>query len=191
MNNSNVPVQSLKTLAISIISAILLASFILIAVVGPAEYGIDPTGLGKALGLSVLAKPQQQQQQQQQFLQKNTKTAVSCPTGQQLADWLDVVIITVPPKSGLEYKFHVKETAELAYTWTTNGAKLHFDFHGEPSGDKTGYFKSFKETTDNKSKGILKAPFTGSHGWYWENKTQTPVQVTLKTKGQYTVIGLI
>ncbi len=187
MNNSNIPVQSLKTLMISMISAIVLASFILIAVVGPAEYGIDPTGLGKALGLSVLAKPEQQQK----ILQQPTKTAVSCPTGQQIADWLDVVVITVPPQSGLEYKFHVKETAELAYTWTTNGAKLHFDFHGEPSGDTTGYFKSFKETTDNQSKGKLKAPFTGSHGWYWENRTQVPVQVTLKTKGQYTVIGLI
>ncbi len=181
MNNSNVPVQSLTTLIISMISAIVLAFIILVAVVGPAEYGIDPTGLGKALGLTVLAPTQQQ----------GAKSAVSCPTGQQLADWQNVVVITVPAGSGLEYKFHVKEKAELAYAWKTDGAKLHFDFHGEPIGDTTGYFKSFKETTDNQSNGVLKAPFTGSHGWYWENNTQTPVRVTLKTKGQYTVKGLM
>ena len=186
MNNSNVPVQSLKTLIISIISATLLASFILVAVIGPAEYGIDPTGLGKALGLTVLSKPQQQERPQQA-----AKSAISCPTGQQLTEWMDVVVITVPARSGLEYKFHVQEKAELVYAWSTNGTKLHFDFHGEPSGDTTGYFKSFKETTDNQSSGVLTAPFTGSHGWYWENNTQTPVRVTLKTKGQYTIKGLM
>ncbi len=184
MNNSNVPVQSLKTLMISVFSAVLLAIFILVAVVGPAEYGIDPTGFGKALGLTALATPQQQEQQ-------NAQSAVSCPTGQQLADWMDVVIITIPAGTGLEYKFHVKEKAELTYAWKTDGAKLHFDFHGEPAGDTTGYFKSFKETTNNQSTGVLKAPFTGSHGWYWENNTQTPVRVTLKTRGQYTIKGLM
>lgn len=163
------------------ISAVFLALFILVAVVGPAEFGIDPTGLGKAMDLTVLAKP----------LKPDAKTVVSCPTGEQLGDWLDVVVITVPAASGLEYKFHLKENAELAYTWTTDGAKLYFDFHGEPLGDTTGYFQSFKETTESKSDGVLIAPFTGSHGWYWENKTQTPVRVTLKTKGQYTVKGLL
>ncbi len=187
MNNSNVPVQSLKTLMISVFSAVLLAVFILVAVVGPAEYGVDPTGLGKTLGLTALATPQQQEQPQQQ----DVKSAVSCPTGQQIADWMDIVMITIPAGSGLEYKFHVKEKAELVYDWKTDGAKLHFDFHGEPAGDTTGYFKSFKETTNNQSTGVLNAPFTGSHGWYWENNTQTPVRVTLKTRGQYTVKGLM
>ena len=181
MNDTNVPVQSLKTLIISTISAIFLALFILLTVVGPAEYGIDPTGLGKAMGLTVLAKP----------LQQDAKTAVSCPTGKQLDEWLDVVVITVPADSGLEYKFHLKQNAELGYAWTTDGAKLYFDFHGEPVGDTTGYFKSFKETTDSQSEGVLIAPFTGTHGWYWENNTQTPVQVTLKTKGKYRVKGLM
>ncbi len=181
MNNSNVPVQSLKTLIISIISAVMLAFFILISIVGPAEFGIDPTGLGKAMGLTVLAKP----------LQQDAKTAVLCPSGEQIGDWLDIVVITVPAASGLEYKFHVKQNAELEYAWTTDDAKLYFDFHGEPTGDTSGYFKSYKETTDSQSNGVLTAPFAGSHGWYWENKTQTPVRITLKTKGQYLVKGLM
>ncbi len=181
MNDSNVPVQSLKMLIISTISAILLAFIILITIVGPAEFGIDPTGLGKAMGLTVLAKP----------LKQDTKEKLSCPPGEPLEGWLDVVVINVPAASGLEYKFHLKQNAELTYAWTTDGAKLYFDFHGEPAGDTTGYFKSFKETTDSQSNGVLTAPFTGSHGWYWENKTQIPVQITLKTKGQYTVKGLM
>ncbi|MEE9356112.1 MAG: hypothetical protein V3U75_11030 [Methylococcaceae bacterium] len=182
MYDSNVPVQSLKTLSISMICAVLLAFMILVVVVGPAEYGIDPTGLGKKMGLTVLAKPLQQQE---------AKKAVACPTGEQIENWSDVVIITVPPASGLEYKFQLQQDAELTYTWSTDGGELYFDFHGEPAGDTSGYFKSYKETTDSQSKGTLAAPFTGIHGWYWENKSQNPVQVTLKTKGQYQIKGLI
>ncbi len=164
------------------ISAVGLALFILVAIVGPAEFGIDPTGLGKQLGLTVLAQSVQEE---------NTKIAVVCPTGEQSSDWLDVVVITVPADSGLEYKFILKDNAEISYAWETDGAALYFDFHGEPAGDKTGYFKSFVEATENQSKGTLKVPFAGSHGWYWENKTQNPVKVILKTKGQYTIKGLI
>ncbi|MCK5664266.1 MAG: hypothetical protein KAI17_12315 [Thiotrichaceae bacterium] len=182
MSNVNVPVQSLKTLIISMICAVFLAFFILLAFIGPAEYGIDPTGLGKALGLTKLAKPAQQQK---------TKAVVSCPTGEQLASWQDIVLITVPAKSGLEYKFYLKQDAEIAYQWTTDGTSLYFDFHGEPAGDKTGYFKSYRETTNRQSEGVLTVPFTGTHGWYWKNDSNNAVRITLKTKGQYKIKGLI
>ncbi len=163
------------------ISAIVLAAFILVAIVGPAEYGIDPTGIGKELGLTVLAKPEQQ----------NAKSVISCPTGTKSGEWQDIVIITIPAGSGLEYKLDVKKDSDLAYEWSSDGTKLYFDFHGEPAGDTTGYFKSFKESTDSQSEGILNVPFSGTHGWYWENKTDMPVRVTLKTRGDYKVKGLM
>ncbi|NOR80811.1 MAG: hypothetical protein GQ529_08265 [Methyloprofundus sp.] len=181
MNEINVPVQSLKTLIISMIFAVLLAFFILLAFVGPAEYAIDPTGLGKALGLTALAKP----------VQQNTKTVVACPVGEQLAIWQDIVMITVPAKSGLEYKFYINQGAEIAYQWTADGTDLYFDFHGEPAGNKTGYFKSYRETTASQSEGTLVAPFTGTHGWYWKNESDNAVRITLKTKGLYKIKGLI
>lgn len=181
MNDENVPVQSLKTLIISMICAVLLAFFILIAFVGPAEYAIDPTGLGKALGITALAEPAQQ----------TAKTVVSCPVGEQLASWQDIVMISIPRQSGLEYKFYVNQDAEIAYQWTTDSTEMYFDFHGEPAGDKTGYFQSYRETTASQSDGVLTAPFTGTHGWYWKNDTDRIVTVTLKTKGQYKIKGLI
>ena len=181
MNNVNVPVQTLKTLIISMICAVLLAFFILLAFVGPAEYAIDPTGLGKALGLTKLAKPARQ----------NAKSVISCPVGKQLAVWQDIVIITVPAKSGLEYKFYLKQGAEIGYEWTSDSSGLYFDFHGEPAGDKTGYFKSYRETTASQSDGVLSVPFTGTHGWYWKNDSNNAVRITLKTKGQYKIKGLI
>ncbi|WAK00284.1 hypothetical protein [Methylobacter sp. YRD-M1] len=81
--------------------------------------------------------------------------------------------------------------ASLEYSWTTDGAKLYFDFHGEPQGDRTSHFKSFKESTDNRSSGTLTAPFEGPHDWYWENKTSSPVTIILNTKGSYRVLGLM
>jgi len=181
MNEVTIPVQSLKTLIISMISAVLLAFFVLVAFIGPAEYGIDPTGLGKSLGLTVLAQP----------IQESVKKVESCPTGEQLASWQDIVKITIPAKSGLEYKFYLQKNAEIAYAWNTDQGLLYYDFHGEPAGDKSGYFKSYRETTSSESEGVLTAPFNGTHGWYWKNDTNKAVQVTLKTKGQYKIKGLI
>ncbi len=183
MSDSNIPVHSTKTLIISAISALSLAVLLLITVIGPAEFGIDPTGLGKAMGLTVLASSATSNQ--------TIKTTTICPSGEQLADWQDIVVITVPAESGLEYKFNIEKDAALNYSWSTDGPELYFDFHGEPRGDVTGFFESFKEASDKQSQGILKAPFNGVHGWYWENRTKQPVRVTLKTKGQYTVKGLI
>ena len=181
MNEAKIPVQSLTTLIISMISAILLALFVLVAFVGPAEYGIDPTGLGKSLGLTALAQP----------LQQSAKKVESCPTGEQLTAWQDIVIITIPAKSGLEYKFYLQKNAEISYQWASGGSALYYDFHGEPAGDKTGYFKSYRETTASEAEGILMAPFSGTHGWYWKNDTNRAVKVTLKTKGLYKIKGLI
>ena len=181
MNEEKIPVQSLKTLIISMVFAVVLAFFVLVAFVGPAEYGIDPTGLGKSLGLTALAQP----------LQHSVKKVESCPTGEELAGWQDIVKITIPAKSGLEYKFYLQKNAEISYEWSSDGSALYYDFHGEPAGDKTGYFKSYRETTASVAEGVLIAPFSGTHGWYWRNDTKRAVQVTLKTKGQYKIKGLI
>ena len=210
MNDINPPVPSLKSLIIASIFATLLATLILISAVLPAEYGIDPTGLGKMMGLTALSAqtkatsqplaitcpvlpPQAAEVSSQD--QKQAANQASDSTGttqkQPQPQWQDSVKIMVPAGKGLEYKFHLLKGAALEYSWATDGAKLYFDFHGEPKGDKTGYFKSFKESTDNQSNGTLTAPFEGPHGWYWENKTREPVTIILNTKGSYRILGLM
>ncbi|MGR9036748.1 MAG: hypothetical protein ACU83O_09185 [Gammaproteobacteria bacterium] len=175
----------------------------------PAEYGVDPTGFGENLGLTVLSSQSKESQPlaitlpvsilqtiettcpDQTNGANNPANAVQKDQKIQPLQRIDSVMIIVPPKQGLEYKFHLSKGASLEYSWTTDGTKLYFDFHGEPKGDKTGYFKSFKESTDNQSSGDLTAPFEGSHGWYWENKTRFPVTIVLNTKGSYRILGLI
>jgi len=102
----------------------------------------------------------------------------------------DSISITIPARGDKEYKFHLAKGASLEYAWQTNGEKLFFDFHGEPTGDTTGYFKSFKKSTDRQSSGSLITSFEGTHGWYWKNNNPSPVIITLKTKGEYQRLDL-
>lgn len=96
--------------------------------------------------------------------------------------WEDSISIIIPAKGSKEHKLNLKKGATLEYLWKTNGEKLFFDFHGEPKGDTTGYFKSYKKNTDSQSSGSLITPFEGTHGWYWRNNTTSPVTIILKTK---------
>ena len=115
--------------------------------------------------------------------------AVSTDAFQQSA-WKDTIDIIIPARGDKEYKFFLAKGAKLEYSWNTNGAELFYDFHGEPAGDKTGYFKSFKKNTASQSSGVLVTSFAGTHGWYWKNNTSSTVLVVLKANGNYQLKGL-
>jgi hydrogenase/urease accessory protein HupE len=67
--------------------------------------------------------------------------------------WQDELTIIIPAKSGKEHKFWLEKDKNLEYLWESNGTKLYYDFHGEPSSDTTGYFKSYKEGTSSRVNG--------------------------------------
>ena len=100
-------------------------------------------------------------------------------------DWKDTITVIIPARGDKEYKLYLPDGARLKYLWETNGEKLFYDFHGEPAGDTTGYFKSFRKNTESKSNGTLIASFEGTHGWYWRNNTSSAVKVILKVNGDY------
>lgn len=102
----------------------------------------------------------------------------------------DSIAITIPARGDKEYKLHLAKGATLEYAWQTDGAELFFDFHGEPKGDTSGYFKSYKKSTDNQANGSLVTAFEGTHGWYWKNSSQYPVDIILQTRGAYQRLDL-
>ena len=114
--------------------------------------------------------------------------ATGIPGESQPSQWKDSITITIPARSGKEYKFQLVKGALLEYSWKTDSKKLYYDFHGEPKGDTTGYFESFKNSTDSQSSGSIAAPFEGTIGWYWENKSPLPVNVVLQTRGTYQMV---
>ncbi len=169
---------SSKTLIKASSTALLLAAITLMTVILPAEYNIDPSGVGKALGLTVLAGNDEIAQP----VQSEDEIAVR--------DSFEAINVTVPAGKGVEYKFSMPQYAKMTYEWITDGTPLFFDLHGEPEGDTTGYFESYAISTSTEMKGSFTVPFAGSHGWYWRNYSGEPVVVKLYVKGQYAVIGL-
>ncbi len=180
MDSTNLSVQSNKTLIKASLIALIIAVIALVTLILPAEYNIDPTGIGKATGLTQLAttKPAQVEQTSQ-------STA-----SQQLAHRSDTINIDIPAGRGVEYKFYLPQFGKMSYNWATETGQLYFDFHGEPQGDTTGFYESFTIATSKQMEGSLTTPFAGSHGWYWRNDTNSVIRVKLTTSGAYNIIGL-
>ena len=172
---------STKTLVKASIAATVVAAIALVTFILPAEYNIDPTGIGQKLGLTTLA------QANESDVVVSTNNADTNTSGSQEFKTIEVV---VPAGRGVEYKFAMQQYAKMTYEWLTDGEALYFDLHGEPEGDTTGYFESYTIATSNEMKGSFTAPFAGSHGWYWKNKSDKPIAVQLLVKGEYQVIGL-
>lgn len=197
---ANTPKQELVR---GIVTAAVIAAIVLTVAVLPAEYGIDPTGAGKALGLAALHQPAPSTGNPfgtTAVISTITKlSTVSAPgeertltiaSKQALAYRADTMDVTLPPGRGLEVKTHLAKGATLIYSWkTSKGELLNHDFHGEPVNAGKDEFESFiEEKGVSESRGALIAPFTGVHGWYWKNKSTEPVTLTLQASGFYTDI---
>ncbi len=104
--------------------------------------------------------------------------------------WTDTIIIHIPARGEKEYKLQLAKGAMLEYTWVTDKGELFFDFHGEPSADTSGYFKSFQKGTKPNASGNLTTIFEGTHGWYWKNNNAFPVVIALNVAGEYKRLDL-
>lgn len=187
---SEAPVSSItaskRELARGSAIALAIASVLLTIAVLPAEYGIDPTGIGRLLGLTALHSPEATPTP----VAAATPAPATIASSQKAPYRADTRQITLPPGKGLEIKTHLEKGAALIYSWKTEGAAVvNHDFHGEPADAKGDEFESFlREGGVSESRGVLIAPFTGTHGWYWGNKTDAPIVVTLEASGFYTDI---
>jgi len=101
--------------------------------------------------------------------------------------------IVVKANKALEYKFKVNKYEKLEYEWKSD-APLRYDFHGDPEDKDSypkGYFESYANGTSDAAKGKITIPYKGSHGWYWKNTSDRDITITLSTKGNYNIIGVI
>ncbi|MGL1904397.1 MAG: hypothetical protein OCC49_19845 [Fibrobacterales bacterium] len=193
MYNSKQPKDSelptSKQLIRSTIIAFLVAVVILLIAVLPAEYGIDVTGAGTALGLQKMGEIKVS-------LEKENETVVIAPVIEKISpaplhaiDPLiktDTITFTLEPGQKIEYKLTMDTGAKVRYEWFTTNGRLNHDTHGDgPSNAFISYKKGRMIHTD---KGELIAAFKGSHGWFWRNRDNQPVNATLTVKGAYHAI---
>lgn len=188
------PAASKLQLLRGLVIAIVIAGILLVVAVLPAEYGIDPTGIGQKMGLKSLSSTSETTQPKIAELPiaddidsiaHTAKTIVSKQTVAYRADTREIVLA---PGKGIEIKTRLAKGASLIYTWkTTKGEKISHDFHGDPINAKGDEFESFiEEKGVSESTASLIAPFTGVHGWYWKNTGTTAVTIQLQASGFYT-----
>jgi hypothetical protein len=178
-----------QTLARASAGAVIAAGLVLTLFVLPAEAGIDPTGVGSALGLTRMSAATEAPKPP-----AATQTAAAGTPGtpdkasitKAAALRNDEMTITLAPHSGAEVKAHMQKGDHLVFRWEAKGGPVKLDMHGEPpnagDGDFTSYWKE-KELT--QAQGSFTAPFEGTHGWYWRNKGDAPVTITVRTTGFY------
>lgn len=199
---------STRKLVRSTVIAILVAAGLLVTVVMPSEYAIDPTGVGRTLGLTqmgelkiILAQealadaappgsssapsasaPAPQVAQVQPIAkpapQPEVSSAPALKTNQ--------ITVTLKPGEGKEIKLEMLKGKTVSYEWTAAGGPVNYETHGEPYNGEKGYFHSYgkgKQVKENK--GEFTAIFDGTHGWFWRNRSTSDVTISLKTSGDY------
>jgi hypothetical protein len=166
-------------------AALLMAGLILVIAVLPAEYGVDPLGIGRRLGLMAMSDVAKS-------VEAFEADSAAAGPGVTLAPQegrfqQETVEFTIRPGSFIEYKYRLEKGEALLYSWSATGA-VNYDFHAEPDGAPRGYAESYdKRDTIDRASGTLAAPFSGIHGWYWENRSGADVMVTLAAAGFFNV----
>jgi hypothetical protein len=174
-------------LAVAAGLALLVAGVLLVAVVLPAEFAVDPLGIGQRVGLLELGVVGQQVEQLTSAPTAGGSTTATVIVAKETPFHQETVDFVLQPAESIEYKYRLGKGEALLFSWKTT-APVEYDFHAEPDGAPRGYAESYEKGTDRTdASGTLTAPFAGIHGWYWLNTTGQPVTVTLTTSGFYTL----
>lgn len=169
-------------------AALAAAGAILLTAVLPAEYGVDPTGIGKALGLTALHTP---------AAESPAAAVAPAPVANAPADPTASVIqqptpfqngemtLTLQANEGAEIKAQMRAGEAFVFSWVSTGGPVNFDMHGEKPNDGDNFSSYWKDREKSEGHGSFTAPFDGSQGWYWKNKGSAPVTITVKVSGYF------
>lgn len=196
-----------RQLLISTVAAAIVATGILVAVVLPAEYGVDPTRIGSAFGLTEMGRIKRQLAIEAQAdaaadaLAASQTGSTSMPADPPRAPATaspapsspeagaqsrsDLTTLTLAPDQGAEIKLTMNAGAKVRFEWSSNGGKVNFDTHADRPGVK---YHPYEKGSAQSQTGELVAAFDGAHGWFWRNRTGAPVTITLKTTGAYSAV---
>jgi hypothetical protein len=183
--------------------ALAIAIVILFTLVLPAEYGIDPTGIGQRLGLASLSAGAAAKPAASKPAAAVPSEAAERPISLSEAPELelagmgrvwkasrpyrsDELSLTLRPNEGAEIKASMEQGERFVFSWVAEGGAVNFDMHGEKVGAKSDDFTSYwKGRGASGGHGEFQAPFPGTHGWYWRNRGTQPVTIKVKTSGFY------
>ena len=173
--------------------AVVAAGAILVAVVLPSEYAVDPTGIGRQLGLTQMGEIKAQLAEEA-AADAAAGALPAAPVSQAApakvatvsaanATRTDTMKVTLAPGQGAEIKATMAKGARVNFDWSVEGGRVNFDTHADAPG--IAYHGYAKGTGTAGESGELVAAFDGKHGWFWRNRSDGPVTITLRTDGAY------
>ena len=174
-----------QRIAVAAAAALLVAGLVLVMFVLPAEYGVDPLGTGARVGLVGLGVVGQEVAALEAAAQETGTDQVAIIVSQDRAYQEETVEFTVAAGEGMEYKYRLDQGEALLYAWNATGT-VNYELHAEPDGAPRGYAQSYELRQGvSQASGTLTAPFSGIHGWFWENLSSEEITVTLTAAGFY------
>jgi len=203
MNNAPKPnLEDLPTKAQLFRSTIIAgigAVVILVTVYLPAEYAIDPTGIGRVLGLTEMGEIKvqlaeeaeadrlldEQRAQDQSSSVLDAVFGLFVGTAHAQEAWQDEVTFTLEPGATAEIKMTMEAGNVVDYAWTATGGRVNFDLHAHSGGESIDYERGAGQTA---GEGSIEAPFAGDHGWFWRNRDTTPITMTIQLRGDYSAV---
>ncbi len=195
----------LKGTLLALVTAIVVAVLFVL----PAEYGVDPTGVGEKLGLLDLGGTDQATSNSSTVT--NRVVTGTFPVAPAEFDFYEpevlgdpfsrtqasafqsaTLVINLDVGEQVEYKAVMQQGDALVYHWKLAKGVVYTDFHADPGEGAEGYpdryFIRYAESEVGESAGSLVAPFAGNHGWYWLNIEDYPITITLEVRGFYASI---
>lgn len=212
MYNTDLPdraeLPSTARLVRSTVVAALVAAALLVTAILPAEFGIDPTGIGRALGLAQMgeikssltasanaggmaqtttarpANPVLGEPVAAPTIAAGPPSAVS--TAGAATRRQDTVSVTLKHGQAAEFKLAMRKDASVRYEWSTDGVPVNYYAHGDPVNAPKDFYHGYgKGRNRTEDSGTLKAAFDGKHGWFWRNRSGAEATITLRTSGEY------
>jgi len=185
-----------KRLALLVAGGFVVASLITVCAVLPAEFHLDPTGVGAATGLMGLSAAPEAKSAPASAASPGQPAAAAVareyPTPFR-SDTIDIPLKGAESTgSELEYKVKMKAGQTLIYSWSVvaPAEEFYYDFHSQkwPDSSPKETVISHKAGVGVGGNGAMVAPFDGIHGWYLQNQSEKPVVVHLKLSGFYELL---
>lgn len=179
------------------------AAVVVVLFVMPAEFGIDPTGLGGKLGLTRLADADTGPASDPPRLVRGTfpsppvefdffePEVLGDPFSRTQGGAFRSEKIEIPldELEQVEVKAVMNQGDALVYSWRlVTGDAVYADFHADPLAVDQypdAYWIRYHESEGDSASGSLVAPFDGNHGWYWLNIEDNPVRIELEVHGYF------
>jgi hypothetical protein len=222
MYNSDLPTRaelpSTAQLVKSTIIALITAIVLLVTIVLPAEYAIDPTGIGRLLRLTEMGEIKQQlaaeaEADRLRDQQPQPSPGAAPAPGQRSSLFRvlagatlspaaaneRIVVAQAPSSRSDETTITLRPSEGVEYKMNLpRGGQVQYSWSvqgGVVNYDMHGTRAGSRSETSYKTargvagdEGVMTAGFDGTHGWFFRNRGTAPVTITLRTTGAYTEI---